>query len=84
MPDLIERAGKLKVRRDILRSRNANIQTDMNWYITRHDDYAVGILREFKRKNEIKIDRLNRRIAKIAKKYENKGRHVAARKKEKN
>ena len=85
MTELIERAGKLKIRRDILRSRNANIQADISWFVTRHQQFAVDILREYKRKNEIKIDRLNRRIARIENKYANKGQHVLRlRKKEKN
>ena len=49
---------------------------DIAWYEARNVTYAVEILREYKRKNEIKIDRLNRRIAKIDNKYANKGQHV--------
>ena len=84
MPELIDRAYKLKIRRDILRSRNANIQADISWFVTRHQPFAVEILKGYKQKNDKKIARLTRRIDRIAKKYENKGRHVAARKKEKN
>lgn len=76
MIPLLDRAYKLRLERDILRSRNANIQLDIAWYKARFDTYAVRILREYKRKNEKKIDRLNRRIAKIDNKYANKGQHV--------
>ena len=76
MTPLLDRAYKLRLKRDILRGRNINIQLDIAWYEARNVTYAVEILREYKRKNEIKIDRLNRRIAKIDNKYANKGQHV--------
>lgn len=85
MVPLIERAGKLKVRRDILRSRNANIQADISWFSTRHQPFAVEVLRDFKKQNDKKIARLERRINRIENKYANKGQHVLRlRKKEKN
>lgn len=85
MTELIERAGKLKIRRDILRSRNANIQADISWFSTRHQKFAVDFLKDLKRQNDKKIARLERRINRIENKYANKGQHVLRlRKKEKN
>lgn len=85
MIPLIDRAHKLRIKRDILRSRNANIRTDITWFSARGKDDAVEILRGYERKNTKKIIRLERRIDRITRKFANKGRHVAnLRKKEKN
>lgn len=85
MIPLIDRAHKLRIKRDILRSRNANIRADITWFSTRGKDDAVEILRGYERKNTKKIIRLERRIDRITRKFANKGRHVAnLRKKEKN
>ena len=85
MIPLIDRAHKLRLKRDILRSRNANIRADITWFSARDKDDAVEILRGYERKNTKKIIRLERRIDRITRKFANKGRHVAnLRKKEKN
>ena len=85
MIPLVDRAHKLRIKRDILRSRNANIRADITWFSTRGKDDAVEILRGYERKNTKKIIRLERRIDRITRKFANKGRHVAnLRKKEKN
>ena len=85
MIPLIDRVHELRVRRDILNSRNVNIQTDIGWFTTRHNDYAVNILKGFQKKNDKKIARLTRRINRIENKYANKGQHVLRlRNKEKN
>lgn len=85
MIPLIDRAHKLRIKRDILRSRNANIRADITWFSARGKDDAVEILRGYERKNTKKIIRLERRIDRITRKFANKGRHVAnLRKKEKN
>lgn len=85
MIPLIDRAHKLRIKRDILRSRNANIRADITWFSARDKDDAVEILRGYERKNTKKIIRLERRIDRITRKFANKGRHVAnLRKKEKN
>ena len=84
MIPLIDRAHKLRVKRDILRSRNANIHADITWFSSRGKDDAVEILKSYERKNTKKIIRLDRRIDRITRKFANKGRHVAnPRKKEK-
>lgn len=85
MIPLIDRAHKLRLKRDILRSRNANIHADITWFSARGKDDAVEILRGYERSNNKKIIRLERRIDKITRKFANKGRHVLnPRKKEKN
>ena len=85
MIPLIDRAHKLRIKRDILRSRNANIRADITWFSARDKDDAVEILRGYERKNTKKIIRLERRIDRITRKFANKGRHVAnLRKKEEN
>ena len=85
MIPLIDRAHKLRIKRDILRSRNANIRADITWFSARGRDDAVEILLGYERKNTKKIIRLERRIDRITRKFANKGRHVAnLRKKEKN
>ena len=85
MIPLIDRAHKLRLKRDILRSRNANIRADITWFSARGKDDAVEILRGYERSNNKKIIRLERRIDKITRKFANKGRHVLnPRKKEKN
>ena len=85
MIPLIDRAHKLRLKRDILRSRNANIRADITWFSARGKDDALEILRGYERKNTKKIIRLERRIDRITRKFANKGRHVAnLRKKEKN
>lgn len=85
MIPLIDRAHKLRLKRDILRSRNANIHADITWFRARGKDDAVEILRGYERSNNKKIIRLERRIDKITRKFANKGRHVLSpRKKEKN
>lgn len=85
MIPLIDRAHKLRIKRDILRSRNANIRADITWFSARGKDDAIEILRGYERKNTKKIIRLERRIDRITRKFANKGRHVAnLRKKEKN
>lgn len=85
MIPLIDRAHKLRIKRDILRSRNANIRADITWFSARGKDDALEILRGYERKNTKKIIRLERRIDRITRKFANKGRHVAnLRKKEKN
>ena len=62
-----------------------NIQTDIGWFTTRHDDYAVNILKGFQKNNDKKIARLTRRINRIENRYANKGQHVLnPRNKEKN
>lgn len=84
MTELIERAKKLKIRRDILLSRNANIQADISWFYTRNQKFAVDFLKDLKRQSDKKIVRLERRINRIENKYANKGQHVLRlRKKEK-
>ena len=85
MIPLIDRAHKLRIKRDILRSRNANIRADITWFSARGKDDAIEILRGYERKNTKKIIRLEQRIDRITRKFANKGRHVAnLRKKEKN
>ena len=85
MIPLIDRAHKLRIKRDILRSRNANIRADITWFSARGKDDALEILRGYERKNTKKIIRLERRIDRITRKFANKGRHVAnLRKKEEN
>ena len=85
MIPLIDRAPKLRIKRDILRSRNANIRADITWFSARGKNDALEILRGYERKNTKKIIRLERRIDRITRKFANKGRHVAnLRKKEKN
>ena len=85
MIPLIDRAHKLRIKRDILRSRNANIHADITWFSARGKDDAVEILRGYERTNTKKIIRLERRIDKITRKFANKGKHVLnPRKKEKN
>ncbi len=85
MIPLIDRAHKLRIKRDILRSRNANIRADITWFSARGKNDALEILRGYERKNTKKIIRLERRIDRITRKFANKGRHVAnLRKKEKN
>lgn len=85
MIPLIDRAHKLRIKRDILRSRNANIHADITWFSARGKNDAVEILRGYERTNTKKIIRLERRIDKITRKFANKGRHVLnPRKKEKN
>lgn len=85
MIPLIDRAHKLRIKRDILRSRNANIRADITWFSARGKDDAVEILENYERSNNKKIIRLDRRIDRITRKFANKGRHVAnPRKKEKN
>ena len=85
MIPLIDRAHKLRIKRDILRSRNANIRADITWFSARGKNDALEILRGYERKNTKKIIRLERRIDRITRKFANKGRHVLnPRKKEKN
>ena len=85
MIPLIDRAHKLRLKRDILRSRNANIRADITWFSARGKDDAVEIIERYERTNNKKIIRLERRIDKITRKFANKGRHVLnPRKKEKN
>ena len=85
MIPLIDRAHKLRIKRDILRSRNANIRADSTCFSAPGKEDAVEILRGYERKNTKKIIRLERRIDRITRKFANKGRHVAnLRKKEKN
>ena len=85
MIPLIDRAHKLRLKRDILRSRNANIRADITWFSARGKDEVVEILESYERTNNKKIIRLDRRIDRITRKFANKGRHVAnPRKKEKN
>ena len=85
MIPLIDRAHKLRIKRDILRSRNANIRADITWFSARGKDDAVETLESYERTNNKKIIRLERRIDKITRKFANKGRHVLnPRKKEKN
>ena len=85
MIPLIDRAHKLRLKRDILRSRNANIRADITLFSARGKDDAVEILESYERTNNKKIIRLERRIDKITRKFANKGRHVLnPRKKEKN
>ena len=84
MIPLIDRAHKLRLKRDILRSRNANIRADITWFGARGKDDAVEILESYERANNKKIIRLDRRIDRITRKFANKGRHIAnPRKKEK-
>lgn len=85
MIPLIDRAHKLRLKRDILRSRNANIRADITWFSARGKDGVVEVLEGYERTNNKKIIRLDRRIDRITRKFANKGRHVASsRKKETN
>lgn len=72
----LNRTERLKVRRDILQSRIAGIRADMGWYATRHQPFAVKLLKEQKRKYVKKLERLQRRIDRVENKYANQGRHV--------
>lgn len=66
----------LKTEIFVLASRNANIVVDIGWFAARNKVDAVLILEGYKKANDKKIERLQKRLDRLNKKYENKGQHV--------
>jgi len=76
----IEKLYQLKLERDILRSRNVNINIDRSWYLNQKVDFAVKTLDGYLTRNNKKIEKLNKKIARVRRKIDklkNKGQHVA-------